>query len=124
MNKEIRHGLAWAGGMIALALGATFARKLGYIDGDTVTRVVFGMIGFMIASYGNRMPKAVVPDAYARQATRVGGWAFVMSGLVYAGLWAFAPIKVAVVIGCGALVLGMAVMIGYAYWLRAEAKAV
>ena len=41
------------------------------------------------------MPKAVVPSAYARQATRVAGWSMVLSGLVYAGLWAFAPIPVA-----------------------------
>ena len=45
----------------------------------------------MIAWYGNRMPKAVVPDACARQATRVGGWSMALSGLVYAGLWAQSP---------------------------------
>ena len=99
MNKELIGGLAWGGGIIALALGATFARQLGYIDGDTVTRVVIGMNGLMIAWYGNRMPKAVVPSAYARQATRVGGWSMVLSGLVYAGLWAFAPIPVAIAAG-------------------------
>ena len=62
-----------AAALSPLALGATFARQLGYIDGDTVTRVVIGMNGLMIAWYGNRMPKAVVPSAYARQVTRVGG---------------------------------------------------
>ena len=38
MNKELIGSLAWGGGIIALALGATFARQLDYIDGDTVTR--------------------------------------------------------------------------------------
>ena len=73
MNKEMIASLAWAGGIIALALGATFARKLGYIDGDTVTRVVIGVNGLMIASYGNRMPKAVVPEASRAPGNAGGG---------------------------------------------------
>lgn len=123
MNKDLIGALAWAGGIIALALGATFARKLGYIDSDTVTRVVIGINGLMIAWFGNRMPKAVVPSAYARQVTRIGGWAMVLSGLVYAGLWAFAPIPVAIVGGCVAVGVGIAVTLGYSLWLRAKAKA-
>jgi len=123
MNKELIGALAWGGGIIALALGATFARKLGYVDGDTVTRVVIGINGLMIAWYGNRMPKAFVPSAQARQVTRVGGWSLVLSGLVYAGLWAFAPIPVAVAGGCGAILAGIAVTLGYCLSLRAKAKA-
>lgn len=124
MNKELIGSLAWGGGMIAVALGATVARKLGYVDGDTVTRVVIGANGLMIAWYGNRMPKTFVPDALARQARRVASWALVLSGLVYAGLWAFAPIPVALAGGCGAVATGIAVTVGYCLWLRAKAKAV
>jgi hypothetical protein len=124
MNKELSAALALAGGLIALALGATFARKLGYVDGDTVTRVIIGANGFIIAWYGNRMPKAVVPSACAAQAKRVGGWSMVLSGLVYAGLWAFAPIPVAITGGCGAVLAGIAVTLGYCLALRARAKAV
>lgn len=123
MNKELIGALAWGGGIIALALGATFARKLGYVDVDTVTRVVIGINGLMIAWYGNRMPKAFAPSARARQVTRVGGWSMVLSGLVYAGLWAFAPIPVAVAGGCGAVIAGIAVTLGYCLSLRAKAKA-
>lgn len=123
MNKELIASLAWGGGMIALALGATLARKLGYIDGDTVTRVVVGVNGLWIAWYGNRMPKTFVPSAQAREARRVAAWSLVLSGLVYAGLWAFAPIQVAVAGGCGAVLLGIAVTIGYCLRLRAKAKA-
>jgi hypothetical protein len=123
MNKELIASLAWGGGMIALALGATLARKLGYIDGDTVTRLVIGVNGLMIAWYGNRMPKTFVPSARARQAKRVGGWSMVLSGLVYAGLWVFAPIPVATFGGCGAVLAGIAVTLGYCLWLRAKAKA-
>lgn len=123
MNKELVGGLAWGGGIIAVALGMTVARKLGYVDGETVTRVVIGLNGLMIAWYGNRMPKAFAPSAQARKVTRVGGWSMVLSGLVYAGLWAFAPIQIAVAGGCAAVIAGIAVTLGYCLSLRAKAKA-
>jgi xanthine/uracil permease len=84
-------------------------------------RVVIGVNGLMIAYYGNRAPKVVAPSAYARQVTRVAGWSFVLSGLVYAGLWAFAPIPLAITAGTGAVVAGMIVTLGYCFWLRARA---
>ena len=124
MNKELIGAIAWAGIMFALALGATLAHKLGYIDRDTVIRAVTGPTGLWMAWYGNRIPKVVVPNARARQAQRVAGWAMVLSGLVYAGLWAFAPIPVAVTVGTGAVVAGVAVTLGYCLSLRAKAKAV
>lgn len=123
MNKDLIGSLAWGGGIVALALGATLARKLGYIDGDTVTRLVIGINGLMIAWYGNRMPKVVAPSATARQVTRVGGWSFVLSGLAYTGLWAIAPIPVAVAAGSAMIAGGLATTIGYCFWLRAKAKA-
>ncbi len=123
MMKEAIPGLAWGGGIVILALVATFARKLGYIDADTVMRLVIGANGLMIAANGNRMPKAFVPNAQARRARRVGGWALALSGLVFAGLWAFAPIPVAAVGGSGAVVLGIAVTLGYCLTLRSKAKA-
>ena len=122
MNKEILGALAWGGGIVLLALGASFARNQGYIDQDTVLRLVIGMNGLMIAWFGNRMPKTIAPSAFARQVTRVGGWALVISGLVYAGLWAFAPIPVAITVGSGAVAAGIAVTLGYCLWLRAARK--
>src|SRR5690606_8058078 len=114
---------AWAGGILVAALGASYMRKLGYIDQDTTTRVVIGLNGLMIAWIGNRMPKAVAPSAAVREVKRVGGWSMVLSGLVYAGLWAFAPIPVAVAGGCAAIILGIAVTFGYCLKLRGKAKA-
>lgn len=122
MNREITGSLIWAGGLIAVALGASLARQQGYVDGDTVTRIVLGLTGLMIAWYGNRMPKTFVPDVQIRQAKRVGGWALALSGLVYAGLWAFAPMSVALIGGCGAIIAGMAVTFGYCLSLRSRAK--
>ena len=128
MNKEMKTELigavAWAGIMFALALGAIVAHKLGSIDRDTVIRVVTGPTGLWMAWYGNRIPKNVVPNARAGQAQRVAAWSLVLSGLVYAGLWAFAPIPVAIWVGSGAVVAGIAVTLGYCLSLRARANAV
>jgi hypothetical protein len=120
MNKQLTTDLAWGVGIVVVALLATWARKLGYVDADTVTRVVIGLTGLMIASFGNRMPKAFVPSPRARQARRVAGWSLVLSGLVYAGLWAFAPIPVAFAGGSAAVLLGVIVTIGYCISLRAK----
>lgn len=122
MNKELAGNLAWGGGIVILALGATVARKLGYIDGDIVTRLVVGANGLMIAWNGNLMPKMFVPNAGARQARRVAGWSLVLSGLTYTLLWALAPIQVAVIGGSVAIVAGIAMTLGYCLSLRAKAK--
>lgn len=124
MNKDLIKNLAWGGGIVALALVASLARKQGYIDAETTTRVVLGATGLMIAWSGNRIPKTFVPNAGARQAQRVAGWSLALSGLVYAGLWAFAPTPVALIGGCGAIILGIIVTVGYCLRLRSKAQAV
>jgi hypothetical protein len=125
MNKvinDILPGLAWGGGIVLLGLGARFAFNQGYIDNDTMLRIVIGATGLMIAYFGNRAPKAVAPSAFARQITRVTGWSLFLSGLVYAGLWAFAPIPLAIAAGTGAVLAGMIVSLGYCIWLRSRAR--
>lgn len=123
MNKELIPWLAWAVGILVVALGARYARELGYIDRETTTRLVIGLNGLMIAWIGNRMPKAIAPNARIGQVKRIGGWSMVLSGLVYAGLWAFAPIPVAKVVGSAAVIAGIAVTLGYCLSLGAKAKA-
>ncbi len=118
MKKELLPSVAWAAGLIALALAASLARRLGYMEGDDVTRIVMGAIGLMLVWLGNRMPKAFVPSAQARKANRVGGWSMVISGLIYAGFWAFAPLDAAVWGGCAAVLVGMAVTMAYCLHLR------
>lgn len=123
MKKELIGALAWAGAMLALAVGATLAHKLGYIDRDTVIRLVTGVIGLWMAWYGNRMPKTFVKSALARKIRRLSAWSQVLSGLAYAGLWAFAPIPVAATVGTGAIVAGIAVTLGYCFWLSRRTTA-
>jgi hypothetical protein len=123
MNREVIGSLAWGGGILVLALGATVARKLGYVDGETVTRLVVGANGLMIAWFGNMLPKSFIPSAWARQVRRVGGWSLVLSGLVYAGLWAFAPMPAAIWGGSAAVLTGIAVTLTYCIFLRSRANA-
>lgn len=118
MKKDLIRDLAWGGGILVLALCASYARSQGVIDHDTTTRIVIGATGLMVAAFGNRMPKRFAPSERARKAQRVGGWSLAISGLIYAGLWAFAPLPVALWVGCGAIIAGMAVTVGYCVWLR------
>ncbi|WP_425991048.1 SdpI family protein [Brevundimonas sp. TWP2-3-2] len=123
MNKDLINSLAWGGGILLLALASSLARNLGYIDQETTIRVVLGATGLMIASFGNRIPKTFAPSAGARKAQRVAAWSMVISGLVYAGAFVFAPVTTAMVVGCGAVILGMAVTFIYCLSLRSRAKA-
>ena len=118
MKKDLIQDLAWGGGIVVLALCASYARSQGFIDHDTTTRIVIGATGLMVAAFGNRMPKRFAPSEKARRVQRVGGWSRAISGLIYAGLWAFAPLNVALWVGCGAIIAGMAVTLGYCLWLR------
>ena len=123
MNKDIVKSLVVAGAIIALSLAATAARNAGLIEGETVTRVVMGAIGLMLVWYGNSMPKTFVPVAKARQVQRVGGWSMVLSGLLYAGLWIFAPLSLAFTGGCVAVISGIAATVLYGLGLRQKTTA-
>lgn len=79
---------------------------------------MLGAIGLMVAAQGNRIPKSFAPSAWARKAKRVAGWSMVLSGLVYAGAFAFAPMDLALPLGCGAVIAGLVVTFGYCLSLR------
>jgi hypothetical protein len=113
--------VGWAAGMIAVAFVAAYAYRQGYIDADTKTRVI-AINGLWMVWYGNRLPKTFVPSACAGQAKRVVGWSMVLSGLVYASMYAFAPISLAFTVGVGAGLTGILVSVGYCLWLMTKAK--
>jgi hypothetical protein len=113
VKSDVVPNLVVAGLLIGTALAATAARQAGWIDGETVTRLVMGGTGLLLAWVGNRMPKRFVPAAQARRVNRVGGWSMAVSGLVYGALWAFAPLDMALWGGCAAVIAGMAVTVGY-----------
>lgn len=122
MKKALIETSAWVGVVATLTFGAVLAFKLGYIDQETVMRLALGVTGLWMAWYGNRLPKTLVPiPAGAGQARRVASWSLVLSGLVYAGLWVFAPIPTAAVAGSVAVLAGVAVTFGYCLSLRPKA---
>jgi hypothetical protein len=123
MNSETKVSLAWGVGIVVLALGLSSARSAGVVDQDTVTRIVLGATGLMVAWFGNMMPKRFVPSELARKVHRVGGWSLAVSGLIYAGAFAVLPIQTAVFVGGGAVVAGLAITIGYCQSLRTKARA-
>ena len=57
MNKQLITDLAWGVGIVVVALVGSWARKSGYIEDDTVTRVVIGLTGLMIASFEIECPR-------------------------------------------------------------------
>jgi hypothetical protein len=122
-RKELQGSLMWAAGIVLIALAGSYARRQGLLEPETVTRLVIGLNGLMIAWMGNRMPKAFVPQVWAQRVRRVGGWSLTLSGLIYASLFAFAPMQVAVWGGTAAVVTGIAVTLGYCISLRNKAKA-
>lgn len=123
MNSDLKGSLIWGIGILLLALAATTARKLGVLDIEAVTRLVIGANGLMVAWFGNRLPKAFVAEAWARQARRIGGWSLVISGLVYAALFAWAPLPVALAGGGTAVLAGIGVTLACCRSLRAKALA-
>lgn len=123
IRKDVVGSLAWGLGMAALALVSVQARELGWLEPDTVTRLVIGANGLFVAWMGNRLPKSFVPSVAARRARRVAGWSLALSGLVYAALAVLAPIPVACWGGAAAVLAGIAVTLGYCLSLRDQAKA-
>ncbi len=123
MNKDLIHSLAWGGGIVVLALVASLARNLGYIDQEMTTRLVIVATGLMIVAFGNRIPKTFAPRACTRKGQRVAAWSMVISGLIYAGSFLFLPMDTAVLAGCGAVIVGMVLTFAYCLSLRNRARA-
>lgn len=122
MKKNMKFSLAWVGVGIAVMVAATQAQRLGYIESDAVVRIFQGVVGLYVVWLGNRLPKSIAPSG-ALQVARIGGWSMALSGLAYLGLWAFAPMRVAAILGPIVVLIGIAISVGYGLWLRAKAKA-
>ena len=124
LGKDIRATLILAGVQVGGALLLMFANKHGFIDDETKTRGAMVLIGLCLAAIGNRMPKTMdgppprsVSLAALRQSVlRLGGWTLMLGGVVFAGLWAFAPQGLAVVGSLTAVGAAMVVTIGGCAW--------
>lgn len=117
MSKTLQRNLLWAGGIIIVALGANLARTHGLLEQEAGQRIILGFMGLMVVVYANHLPKVLARTAAGQRAKRVAGWAMVLSGMAYAAAFVFAPLDVAVVVGCGAVIAGLLTTISYC-WLQ------
>lgn len=123
IRKRLLFSIALAVLVVGTSAGLKYAQHLDLIEPDTVKRLVQVMIGLMLAGYANLMPKDVgrwpaspLAAARAQSALRVGGWSLTLAGLVYAGLWALAPMDMAS--PASTAVVATAMVITMAYGLR------
>ena len=93
-RQELIRAIACAGAVLALSLGAAWAKELSLVNGDMTKRFVGVMLGVVLILMGNVMPKKLAPldiqrgRAAKTQATqRFVGWLFVVAGLLYAAVW-------------------------------------
>ncbi len=130
-RKHVLFSLKLAAIMIGGALLLTLARKQGWIDGDVVTRAYNVIMGLALATYGNALPKFMheTPPRSIREATlaqamaRVSSWGMTLAFLAWAALWAFAPMRFALVGGIVAVVASVLAMIGFMAWKCARTRA-
>ncbi len=124
LGKDLRANLVLAGVQLGGALLLLLASKQGWIDDEARTRGAMVLIGLCLAAIGDRMPKAMdgppprsVSLAALRQSVlRLGGWALMLGGVVFAGLWAFAARDVALVGSLASVGVAMTVTIGGCAW--------
>jgi len=102
ISRQIVHGVLWSGAILVTALGLKWAQHNHLVSGDFVERAVEVVIGLGLAVYSNFIPKTVPglklsPARAARfqAAARLNAWIFVLAGIGFAAIWAFAPLSLA-----------------------------
>jgi hypothetical protein len=119
-KRPIVYALAVAALMLASAAALRYTANTGVVTDDVAERGMQMIIGLWLAVQGNFMPKSIrgsrslEAGRRVQAALRVGGYAFTLAGLAYAGVWAFAPLQIAdsasIIIVASAMLLTM----GYA----------
>ena len=122
--KRTSFAVALAALLLGTAAALSYAQRLDLIGPDAARRTVQVLVGLILAAYANLMPKDVGPwrgsvfaVARAQSALRVGGWSMTLAGLVYAALWAFAPLPFADVASIIVVASAMLITMGYGGWM-------
>jgi hypothetical protein len=119
MTQRITGGLTLAFGLLSVAAGLAYARRIGVVSPDLAVRGTMAAIGLMLAFYGNTIPKVIkTTTPRARAIQRVAGWAFVLAGLAYAAIWALASLTLAAEAASSAVAAAMLGVIGYCLLTR------
>ncbi len=123
MMKPILQSLAMAAAMLLATALLKYAAVTHLIGPEVATRGVQVVIGVWLAAYANFMPKTL-PSAHPsirlaalRQSIlRFSGWLFTLSGIAYAGFWAFAPEPIARVGAIVAVACALVGTVAYTTW--------
>ena len=110
-RRRIVWNLGSAVVLLAGGVGLAAAKLSGAISADLMMRGVMVMIGLMGAG-SHLLAKTAgskAPSAHQQSSTRFFGWAMALAGLVWVSLWAFAPIRLAM-IGAPAAVVSVLVV--------------
>ncbi len=108
MNKAVRSGLSQVGATLAVAVVATVLHRTSVISQDTTVRVLMATIGLVVAWQSNAVPKSLPVGSARYQAyKRLSGWAFFLSGLAFAAVWAFAPMDMAKTLSMAPMMIAM-----------------
>lgn len=120
MNKSILWALIFAVSFMALAAGLGAAENRGLVSDEFVRRTIQVIIGLMLAVYSNFTPKQIgTPgspqvEAIKQNVLRVTGWSMALAGLIYAALWAFAPMRIANIASVAVVAFAMVITMGTA----------
>ncbi len=127
-SRPILGSLVLAGLMLAAAAIIKYGESI-YLFGPGMSERASGVtIGLTLAFIANFMPKSGKPRSAnaaggrMQAALRVGGWSFLIGGLAYAGISAFAPLAWAADVSMIAVASAMAVTFGYALWCAASPR--
>jgi hypothetical protein len=118
--RSISYALVVAAAFIAVSALLGYAKTQGMIADETMKRTVPVLTGLMLAGYSNFTPKQIgkpgspAAEAWKQSVLRVTGWSMVGAGLAYAGLWAFAPMKIANIASVAVVMTAMVISVGTA----------
>ena len=122
---SVRRGVATAGLILAISLGAKLGVALGAVHyGDIALRATMAIGGAFLAVTGNAIPKTLTPlalhcdPAKVQAVQRLAGWMWALAGLAVAIAWLTLPINLAEAISFLLLPSAILVTVGQAVWLR------
>lgn len=127
-SKRILSSLVLAALMLAAAGIIKYGEHIHLFGPEMSTRASGVTMGLMLAFIANLMPKsdkprgASVAGGRMQTALRVGGWSFLIAGLAYAGISAFAPLDIAANVSMVVVGIAMVITLGYAVWCMAAPR--
>lgn len=100
--------------LIGVAAAAKLAARMEVIDADMMSRLVQIAIGLSLVVLANGAPKQIgrpraslAAEGRAQAARRAAGWSLTLAGLIYAGVWIFAPIALAAPVSIAVVAIGL-----------------